>query len=247
MFKRAFTASFDHPGARYHAEGLRYPTFLASKGFFPFSSLSYICVSIKYLWKQSFESLFSGKVKRCFYFLFTRQSCSKKLKNWSRGKWTVTFIINAILPYLTHNIVAPALPSCQCHRQMPLHNQRCRDQSSYGLASTIQHFILSSLPLFTQFHSVYNSEILCCQCHLSNTVSLHHCLFIPDPFSCSKFFNTATWCLPYCRSESNSAMFILHPPASLFPPLPALIMGNSLICWFHWTLQDQPLTALRPS
>ena len=71
--------------------------------------------------------------------------------------------------------------------------------------------------------------------------------FIPDPFSCSKFFNTATWCLPYCRSESNSAMFILHPPASLFPPLPALIMGNSLICWFHWTLQDQPLTALRPS
>lgn len=142
-------------------------------------------------------------------------------------------LINAILPYLTHNIVAPALPSCQCHRQMPLHNQRCRDQSSYGLASTIQHFILSSLPLFTQFHSVYNSEILCCQCHLSNTVSLHHCLFIPDPFSCSKFFNTATWCLPYCRSESNSAMFILHPPASLFPPLPALIMGNSLICWFH--------------
>ena len=80
-------------------------------------------------------------------------------------------LINAILPYLTHNIVAPALPSCQCHRQMPLHNQRCRDQSSYGLASTVQHFILSSLPLFTQFHSVYNSEILCCQCHLSNTVS----------------------------------------------------------------------------
>ena len=92
MFKRAFTASFDHPGARYHAEGLRYPTFLASKGFFPFSSLSYICVSIKYLWKQSFESLFSGKVKRCFYFLVTRQSCSKKLKNWSRGKWTMSLL-----------------------------------------------------------------------------------------------------------------------------------------------------------
>ena len=103
-------------------------------------------------------------------------------------------------------------------------------------------------PFSNNFIQSTTQKILCCQCHLSNTtVSLHHCLFIPDPFSCSKFFNTATWCLPYCRSESNSAMFILHPPASLFPPLPALIMGNSLICWFHWTLQDQPLTALRPS
>ena len=81
-------------------------------------------------------------------------------------------LINAILPYLTHNIVAPALPSCQCHRQMPLHNQRCRDQSSYGLASTIQHFILSSLPLFTQFHSVYNSE----NSLLSMSSLKHHCL-----------------------------------------------------------------------
>ena len=141
MFKRAFTASFDHPGARYHAEGLRYPTFLASKGFFPFSSLSYICVSIKYLWKQSFESLFSGKVKRCFYFLVTRQSCSKKLKNWSRGKWTVTFIVNAILIKCHHSLGAlrvdqwwvtypgPWLPSwspwqCRAWRRWTLRSSR---------------------------------------------------------------------------------------------------------------------------
>ena len=87
-----------------------------------------------------------------------------------------------------------------------------------AIASTIHHSFLSSLPFFIQIHSIYNKEIsfLFLWSHLSNTVSLHHCLFIPDPFSCSKFFNTATWCLPYCRSESicNSAMFFLQSPSS---------------------------------
>ena len=49
----------------------------------------------------------------------------------------------------------PCLPKLS----MPLSNAiAMRPKNNYGLASTIQHFILSSLLLFTQFHSAYNSK-----------------------------------------------------------------------------------------
>ena len=124
-----------------------------------------------------------------FSFLFLPHLCKRCSGYYSSSSPLhpnqVFCIICLITQFVIFNVFSPhhAFPSCQCHRQMSLHKQRCRDQSSYGFASTIQHFILSSLPLFAQFHSeILYLFIFFSQCHLANTISLHHCLFIPDPF-----------------------------------------------------------------